>query len=175
LFDGNQMVLCPFPDTPRLLITSAHEDAFVRVVKFRNEDPNKYKLHYARYHVISVARGINRDPKVYLAHAYSYKSETNIYQNFLISYTTVTWLPEGGMKAGKWKVVVRRALAWSSLTVTPYFIDAGTPIRAQTEVEAKRLRDGVKYLTGQITEQRWESWRDAYSFKCLGPRNQFCI
>jgi hypothetical protein len=88
-FSDGQMVFAPFPDTPRIQISSLHEDSFVRILTRANVNPNDFRLHYARYYVMAGRRGSRTVPIPLLAHAYTLRSATDIKESLRISYTSV--------------------------------------------------------------------------------------
>jgi hypothetical protein len=90
LYSNDRMVLAPFPDTARLEIQPLYEDTFVRIVLMHNDDPNKYRLYYARFYVMCVATSTGkRKPQPILAHAYGLRNITNIKEDVRISYTLI--------------------------------------------------------------------------------------
>jgi hypothetical protein len=87
-FKDGRLFIAPFPDTPRLRITSAHEDTFVRIVRRANQNPDNYHLHYARYYVMAWWSGSRITPRPILAHAYTLKTAKDIKVELRIAYTT---------------------------------------------------------------------------------------
>jgi hypothetical protein len=88
-YSDDSLIFAPFPDTPRLDITTAHEDSFARIVMRSGQNPANYRLHYARFYVMAGRHGTQVPPRPLIAHGYTLRTAINIKQNLQITYSTI--------------------------------------------------------------------------------------
>jgi hypothetical protein len=89
-YQEGQMTFAPFPDTKRLRLTQVHYDSFYQIVRKANLNPDDYRLHYARYHVMAGRAGGSIRPRPLIAHAYTLKTAVNVRQELRMTYSSAT-------------------------------------------------------------------------------------